>query len=302
MERWWAGRPEWLRWVLFLPLSFVAVLVAQFVLLLILGGAAPGPRWGLLHVVSVKILTPILIASVLAPLSFEVVYALAPRGHRVLLWLIYIPAAALFGVAFIGLVLRRLGAWGLLGDAMLPHAGEIGWETTDWGELGQSVAWLSFGTMSFRSCLRRSRSDQPAPAAPLSQTETQEVRDCLRELDLVEPILRETDVSSLYLPDDFFVVVRNTLKDSELTVQSVREEKVPARSLVWLVISNATGNALATGNYHIYRNVLSGPGHALMAVYSRAINELESAGCYAGRNRSAQQDREWTRERVREAG
>ena len=41
MQGWWSGLPEWLRWVLFLPLLFGALLVAQLILPFLLGGAVP---------------------------------------------------------------------------------------------------------------------------------------------------------------------------------------------------------------------------------------------------------------------
>lgn len=162
MQGRWSGLPEWLRWVLFLPLLFGALLVAQLVLPFLLGGAVPEPGWRWARVLWAKILIPIVVASVIAPLSFELVYLLAPRGRRFLLWLAYIPATTWCGLALVILLARRLGSWGLLGERMLPYEGQVGWEAANWGELGQSVVWLVVGTASFRSCLQRARRERPA--------------------------------------------------------------------------------------------------------------------------------------------
>jgi len=130
-----------------------------------------------------------------------------------------------------------------------------------------------------------------------------EVEQTLRELAAIEPELRASiGVNSVFLPEDLFVAARQMIQNAEATVHTVNVEKVPPQPLAWLILSNAAGNGLATGRFHIYRGVLSGQGQALLSVYARAINELEKAGYYQGRDRTAEDDRRWIRDHIRDAG
>lgn len=137
----------------------------------------------------------------------------------------------------------------------------------------------------------------PAPAVP------QELQDCLRELDAIEVDIKANGLSYLGLPEDeIFSTVRTLISNQELTLQAVREDKVSPKAVAWLVISNVTGKALASGRYHVYRNVLGMNGRPMLALYLRAIMELEGLAFYKGRSRSAADDRAWVRERISEAG
>ncbi len=141
------------------------------------------------------------------------------------------------------------------------------------------------------------RRKPPAPAV------AQEVQDCLRELDAIEADIKANGLSYLGLPEDeIFSTVRTLISNPELTLQAVREDKVSPKAVAWLVISNVTGRALASGQYHVYRNVLGMNGRPMLALYLRAISELEKMGFYEGRNRSAADDRVWVGERIAEAG
>jgi hypothetical protein len=130
------------------------------------------------------------------------------------------------------------------------------------------------------------------------------MQDCLRELDRIEPELKQSigQVCPWPIPEALFASVRGRIQDVEACVHAVNVDKIEPPAVVWLVISNAAGNALATGSFHALPGVLRGDGQPLLAVYSRAINELEKCGFYLGRDRSADADRKWIRDRIADAG
>jgi hypothetical protein len=122
-------------------------------------------------------------------------------------------------------------------------------------------------------------------------------------LDAIEWDVKGNGMAYLGLPEDeIFSTVRTLISKPEMTLHAVREEKVSPKAVPWLVISNATGNALASGHFHVYRNVLGMSGRPMLALYLRAISELEETGFYQDRDRSAADDRTWVRERIAEVG
>lgn len=145
----WERLPEAVRWVLFIPAVLVVWTTLNLLQLLAMAvaelfGYGPSSEFWLL----------VAQAFFSASIVFPVIFALAPRGRRIAGWFFYVPIMGVSGIVFLLLVARRLGTWGLLGEALEPPEGVVGWEPRDWAELAQTVIWLVVGTYAFRRCLR----------------------------------------------------------------------------------------------------------------------------------------------------
>jgi hypothetical protein len=149
MERW-EKLPEALRWILYLPIVIVLPVIIGFLLQVLLTQWMPG--WGWFAPIA-NFFVAVFGAYLMVQVFFPIVFAFAPRGKKVTGWCFYVLLMLGSAIAFLLLVARRLGTWGLLGDALRPPEGVVGWEAKDWGELGQTVVWLILGTIVFRQCL-----------------------------------------------------------------------------------------------------------------------------------------------------
>lgn len=94
--------------------------------------------------------------------------------------------------------------------------------------------------------------------------------------------------------------VLKALRDSKLTVASIRDDGLTPRTLVFLLIGNALKEALPYGNYYIYRGTLNGTGEALREIWSTTIRELENSRFLS--EEQAEAGREWMRQAIAEAG
>lgn len=121
-----------------------------------------------------------------------------------------------------------------------------------------------------------------------------EVQQCLEELKILEPKLDNTSFP-LIKPQ-----ITKLIKDKEKTIYSVRESKMSPRHLVLLLISNVSGEYLATGQYHIYRGRLSMEGQELLKLFNYAISEMEKNGFQS--KEETEKDRIWIREQINSVG
>jgi hypothetical protein len=69
---------------------------------------------------------------------------------------------------------------------------------------------------------------------------------------------------------------------------------------VCLLITNITGELLASGEYHTYRSTLSANGLRLRGLYLRASAEMQTLGAHTASQ--VADDRNWIEEKIKEAG
>lgn len=68
------------------------------------------------------------------------------------------------------------------------------------------------------------------------------------------------------------------LKDTTCTRASITEDGRSPDELIYLLASNVANEMLCTGRYHVYRGVLSGSGHQLLAAFTKASEMLVECG------------------------
>lgn len=123
------------------------------------------------------------------------------------------------------------------------------------------------------------------------------VKECMDEIDFAEVELNE---NTPFIPPELITEARRLLSDVEKTTHTVRVDGVSPRNVAWLVISNVSGNMLASGQHHVYRGVLSMTGTALKQTFLLAVKRLQQNG-YHDEDR-AKEDVHWLNERIEEAG
>lgn len=88
----------------------------------------------------------------------------------------------------------------------------------------------------------------------------------------LKQIEQQNSVPGLYLVKSEVI---QTLKSQQTkTHASIVEDRMPAVGLAYLLIMNVALRQLVSGHHHIYRGVLSGTGHELMATYEIASSKL----------------------------
>jgi hypothetical protein len=142
----WGRLPEFIRWILLLPAVLLSWLVANLWVHVIVWAAqwVGGPTPTSPFAAAMQ-------AGISAGFLFTVVFALAPRGKRVVGWFFYVVMTLFAGFALLFMTARRLAMWGLLEHQMLTSPGD--WTSTDTREFIQSLVWVTFGTFFFRKCL-----------------------------------------------------------------------------------------------------------------------------------------------------
>lgn len=82
-----------------------------------------------------------------------------------------------------------------------------------------------------------------------------------------------------WFPDLLRQQIKASIKNGgKHIVRLIREEKMTAPSVVFLIIKNLTEKLLLSCEYHIYYGILSVPGHELLKTWHFAVNELEKNG------------------------
>lgn len=121
-----------------------------------------------------------------------------------------------------------------------------------------------------------------------------EVQHCLEELKLIE-----SKLDNMSFPLIKHQVIK-LIKNKEKTIYSIRDDKTSPRDLVLLLISNVSGDAMATGQHHVYRGRLSMEGQELLKLFNYAISELEKSGFQS--KEETEKDRLWIREQINSVG
>ena len=146
----WDRLPEVLRWILYLPVVIVLPAVIGLIVHLILAYSVPGWRW---FRPIANFWVAVFGAYLMVQATFPIVFLFAPRGRRSRGGVFTCCSCCCARPPSFSSSAVVLGTWGLLGDALRPPDGVVGWEATDWNELGQTIVWLVVGTMVFRKCL-----------------------------------------------------------------------------------------------------------------------------------------------------
>lgn len=116
-----------------------------------------------------------------------------------------------------------------------------------------------------------------------------EVKVCLRALEEVKSLFS----NSLY-SDSVFERVRALLLDRKSKphlLKAIYEAKNSPREVVLYAIVQQCKLLLSSGNYHIYRGVLSGEGSGIRAVFGIALDELVKSG-FANEEQASEQHAE----------
>ncbi|MEP7367450.1 MAG: hypothetical protein ABI972_29675 [Acidobacteriota bacterium] len=71
---------------------------------------------------------------------------------------------------------------------------------------------------------------------------------------------------------------RAVLRNTEIVLQRVRHDGYAPDELGLVVVQNILADHLCSGNYHVYRGMLSMAGQQLMSAFNRACSELEQRG------------------------
>lgn len=113
-----------------------------------------------------------------------------------------------------------------------------------------------------------------------------EVKVCLRALKDVEPLFS----NSLH-PDFVLASIRGLLLDRENKIhllKAIYEAKNSPREVVLYAIVQQCKLLLSSGNYHVYRGVLSGEGSGIRAAFGIALDELMKSG-FANEQQASEQ-------------
>src|SRR4051812_3559587 len=114
MERW-EKLPEAVRWILYVPVVVVLPAIIGLILHLILASSMPGWRW---FRPIANFWVAVFGAYLMVQAFFPIVFLFAPRGKKIAGWCFYVLLMLFTALAFVLLLARRLGTWGLLGDAL----------------------------------------------------------------------------------------------------------------------------------------------------------------------------------------
>ena len=81
---------------------------------------------------------------------------------------------------------------------------------------------------------------------------------------------------------------------------TIRVDKKQPDQLALMLIMNVIARLLPSGMYHVYRGLLSGAGHSMLAVWNRSLNLLCERGFYT--EEEVESDRQWIYEQINGAG
>ncbi|WP_292448675.1 hypothetical protein [Methylibium sp.] len=93
---------------------------------------------------------------------------------------------------------------------------------------------------------------------------------------------------------------RQLAKEAERTVVSIRTEGMDPNDLALLLVSNAAGEMIRSGEHHVHRAKLSMLGTDLLRVFTAAVERRRELN-YQSADEAAD-DVRWVQERVAEAG
>lgn len=95
----------------------------------------------------------------------------------------------------------------------------------------------------------------------------------LNELDLFE---HNADLSGFHLVKQ--KVIQNIKANKVAFAKAMTDTRISSEQIIAAEIANVSGDMLETGEYCIYRGILSPSGEQLMALFQRALDELVRIG------------------------
>ena len=121
-----------------------------------------------------------------------------------------------------------------------------------------------------------------------------EIKICLGELDLIE---RQFD---LLKGHPLWENVRKLLQDTDNILATINNLQCTPRDTVLLLLSKETGYLLGSGQYHVYRGLLSMIGNRVLELYTFCLAEMLKSGFFS--EQEAKTDREWVQKEINEMG
>ena len=95
-------------------------------------------------------------------------------------------------------------------------------------------------------------------------------------------------------------VVQEVVEDAAKTKFSIKNDGLSARTLTFLLITNVLSRHLTSGQYHIYRGILSGVGHELLELWNYAVRQQQRSGHYS--EEDAKKDLKWMKDQIEKVG
>lgn len=89
-------------------------------------------------------------------------------------------------------------------------------------------------------------------------------------------------------------------RESTKTVASIREDKLPYETLIYLLVTNVIDGKLCSGQFHNYRGILNTQGDWLLELWDRAVGELVKLGFYDPS--TGEQEKQYIRAEIKKAG
>jgi len=117
-----------------------------------------------------------------------------------------------------------------------------------------------------------------------------EVKVCIRALEEVKSLFSDSlfsDCAFDYVLERVRVILLDKKNKPDL-LKAIYEAKNSPRDVVLYVIVQQCKLLLSSGNYHIYRGVLSGQGNGMCAVFGIALDELVKSG-FANEEQASEQ-------------
>ncbi len=94
--------------------------------------------------------------------------------------------------------------------------------------------------------------------------------------------------------------VLSLAKVSESTVYSIRIDRIKPDHLALILITNVLGRYIGSGQYHVYRNMLSMVGNDMLKLWYSAQQELLKRGYCTPEE--VEEHNQWIREQIKSAG
>jgi hypothetical protein len=122
-----------------------------------------------------------------------------------------------------------------------------------------------------------------------------EVKAVLAEIDAIE---KEEGTRGLRQIKG--LVVELVVGEADKTINSIRNDDLSPRTLAFLLILNVLGEELTSGQYHIYRGVLSTGGKMLLGLWVYAVEQQKQSGFY--NEQEARKELKWIMDEIKLVG
>lgn len=94
--------------------------------------------------------------------------------------------------------------------------------------------------------------------------------------------------------------VQTLIRDADKTANSIQVDGMSPEGLAALIMSNIIQNHLCSGNYHIYRGVLTSGGEQLLQLWDFVIESMAKTGVHA--QEEADDEKHWIRTEIKKVG